>query len=158
MESFAKVLLGVPKKIRRTPGVGPRILIPVDSCAIVLGKLGIAIVGAAAGQGCELLSWTGRQQGQAGRTPGLVGNLFKLRKTRVPESSGRMLFFWPSPMPVTQKVFGRLNPLITELGFVNLWKVNSLKGISTRPNNAPRLAFSSSSGQATWRRDREERN
>jgi hypothetical protein len=130
MQSFAKVLLGVPKKIRERPVAPPRILIPVDSRAFVLGNPRIATVEAATGQGrsrFNFMAFAGIRVG----APGRRGTFIKIHRLRVPDRSGRTI-----PPRSTLLVCRRRRSCIegrkTKLGFVNFWSVNSLKGISAR--------------------------
>ena len=128
MQSFSKVLSCVPKKFRRRPVVGSRILIAVDSREFVLGNLRIATVEIAAGQ-CRSQLNRGAITGSRRSAVGRRGNLIKLCRWRVPGGSGRTI------VPCSELLGYRCRPDCkgrrkTKLGFVNLWSVNSLKGIS----------------------------
>jgi hypothetical protein len=128
MQSFAKVLSGVPKKIPMRPVARPRILIPVDSRAFVLGNPRIATVEAATGQGRRHFDQSavmGPGRGARERR----GNLLKFQRLRVPDRSGRTSFPC-SRLRVRLRLGHFLAIRKTKLGFVNFWCVTFLKGIS----------------------------
>ena len=90
MQSFAKVLSRVSKKLRQAAGDRPRILLPVDSRVIVLGKPGIAIVANSAGQGLIGSFW-GVIPVSGAAAWGQAGTFFTMRGANAPDLSGRSL-------------------------------------------------------------------
>lgn len=146
MQSFAKVLSGVPKKMCGVPVARPRILLPVDSRAFALGKLGIAIFGPSAGQGRSEAGRGAGTRGQGQARGGLKVSLSQFVRFASGAFPGERSLL-ASRRAFVEMVSRGLETLKTKLGFVNFWKVNSLKGISAQARNCGQpLAFSSSIG------------
>jgi hypothetical protein len=119
MASFAKVFSGVLKKNGWHTVAGPRILIPVDSRAFVLGLLRIATVGAATGQG---RSRSSRVEMAGDGHVAHRGRVFlsKADRERVPDHSGRQVFACLG-LAVCQPDTSFVERHKTKLGFVNFW-------------------------------------
>lgn len=158
MQRFAKVLSRVSKKGESDPVENRRILLGIDSR--VFKRVSLPWNSRRAGQGS--IVGVERQHGVTVRAIGVEGRLqpqsanvafrnspgVRERLSSIPGLAG--LADWPgvrSPVelfPITIRPCWGNDRRKTKLGFVNLWWVNSLKGISAKAANWPsRLAFSS---------------